>query len=410
MSTTYKTAAGDTFETVARRVYGDARQADRIRKANPGAAEPLPGGVALAVPADQNGPPNQTPTAAAASRDEVAVSIGGKRFRFWETVRITRGLDMISAVELTAPFEPDVPGFRETFRPFSFADMDVIVGGVPLFSGTMLSPHPTIGGARTVDVAGYGRAGVLADCTAPASAFPLEFNGQTLEAIAKTVADFFGLAVVFKDSPGAVFDRVALDPGVTALAFLADLARQRGLVIGDDEQGRPVFQRGATAGLPVATLAEGASPVTGVRPAFSPQDYYSHITGIEPVLLGSAGSQFTVKNARLPGVIRPLTFQSQDSADADIKTATEAKAGRMIGNMAAYSVEVATWRDARGGLWAPNTLVTLHAPGAMVYRPFTFLLRSVALEATRAARSATLDLVIPGAFRGQIPEVLPWDA
>jgi prophage tail gpP-like protein len=38
----------------------------------------------------------------------------------------------------------------------------------------------------------------------------------------------------------------------------------------------------------------------------------------------------------------------------------------MFGNMAAYTLTVASWRDDAGKLWEPNTTVTLIAPGAMV--------------------------------------------
>ena len=81
----------------------------------------------------------------------------------------------------------------------------------------------------------------------------------------------------------------------------------------------------------------------------------------------------------------------------------------MFGDMAAYSIRVATWRDPDGALWAPNTTITLLAPGAMVYKEYEFVIRAVEFEGNRAARVATLELVIPGSFSGKIPEVLPWD-
>jgi prophage tail gpP-like protein len=130
---------------------------------------------------------------------------------------------------------------------------------------------------------------------------------------------------------------------------------------------------------------------------------------VEPVAVGLPGAQFTVKNSRLSGVVRPLTFSVKDAEGGDVKAAVEAKMGRMFGNAAAYSVEVAGWRDSSGALWAPNTTVTILAPGAMIYKEFEFIVRSVTLQAAAESRTAVLDLVIPGAFSGKVPEVLPWD-
>ena len=81
----------------------------------------------------------------------------------------------------------------------------------------------------------------------------------------------------------------------------------------------------------------------------------------------------------------------------------------MFGNMAGFAATVATWRDPNGDLWAPNTTVTLVAPGAMVYTEFEFIIRAVQFSRDSRETTATLELVLPGSFSGEIPETLPWD-
>lgn len=406
----YSVIAGDTFETIARKKYGTEKEAGRISRANPGVSEPLTAGTVLTVPSLPDAPQNLPSQLPANVEDEVAVLINGQRFRFWDKVRITRAIDNMDTVEFGAPFDHTAPGFRESFRPFAFDPVVITVGGEPLFTGTMVAVTPTIdNGARTIAVSGYSLPGVLNDCTPPASSFPLEFNGQGIKEIAAAIAGPFGLSVDFQGDPGAVFERVACEPGKKALAFLAELAKQRNLIIASTERGKLLFWQSADAGKPVAKLRQGKAPVLSVTPFFSPQEYYSHITGIEPVLVGLAGSQYTVKNPRLQGVTRPITFNAPDTEGADVKAAVEAKAGRMFGNMVAYSVRVATWRDPSGNLWAPNTTVKLTAPDAMVYDEYEFVIRSIQFEREGSAATATLDLVIPGSFNGQIPEALPWD-
>lgn len=410
MSTTYNVTTGDTFESISRKKYGTEKEADRIARANPGVAEPLTAGTVLTAPAQPDAPQNVQQKGVTNSDEDVAVLIDGKRFRFWDRVRITRAIDTMDTVEFGAPFDADAPGFRETFRPFSFKTVVITVGGEPLFTGTMVAVSPAVeNGQKIVSVSGYSLPGVLNDCTSPASTYPLEFDNQGLREISGALSSPFGIGVEFEGDQGAVFERVASEPGKKVLAFLTELAKQRNLVISSTPRGELLFSQSKETGQPVARLQQGSAPVMAVTPFFSPQEYYSHITGIEPVIVGLAGSQFTVKNPRLLGVTRPLTFNAPDTLDADVKGAVEAKAGRMFGNMASYSVRVATWRDPSGNLWTPNTIVNLLAPDAMIYTEYAFVVRSVEFEREGRAETATLNLVIPGSFSGKVPESLPWE-
>jgi len=410
LSTTSRVLRGDTFASIARRVYGTDAEASLIRRANPGVFAPLVVGAQLVTPPALGAPKDRPQEVPAKAENEVALLVDGERFRFWDSVRITRSIDAMDTAEFGGPFDSTAPGMRDTFRPFSYKTLDIKVGGEQLFAGTMVAVDPVIANdSITIAASGYSLPGVLNDCTPPAASFPLEFNDQTLQGIAESIAGDFGLAVEFPDGPGPTFERVACEPGKKALAFLIELAQQRNLIVTNTAAGALVFFRPAPVGIPVAKLRQGASPVLSVTPMFSPQQYHSHITGIEPVVVGTEGSQFTVKNPRLQGVVRPITFTAQDVEGGDVAAAVEAKASRMFGSMASYSVRVATWRDANGQLWAPDTTVTLEAPDAMVYSGYAFIIRAVAFDRDSTTETATLDLVIPGSFSGQQPEALPWE-
>ncbi len=410
MSSTYKIVTGDTFGIIARKRYGTETEAGRIASANPGVSEPLTPGTSISIPQQTNAPinvPQQTPVD---NEDEVSISIEGQRFRFWDSVRIIRSMDTVDGIEFGAPFDADSAAFRETFRPFTFKDVTATIGGEPFFTGTMVSINPSMDSVRkSVQVGGYSKPGVLSDCTPPASSYPLEFNGQGLQDIAQTLATPFGINVEFSADQGAIFDRVAIKPSEKILTFLAKLAKQRNLIISSTPTGALLFLQSIKTGNPVARLSQGSSPLISVRPRFSPQQYFSHITGLEPVIIGLPGQQFTVKNSRLEGIVRPISFKTPDTIDADVKQAVEAKMGHMFGNMAMYSIEVQTWRDSADNLWEPNTTLTLVAPDAMIYNEFEFEIRSVVYNKLPESKVAVLTLAIPGAFSGKIPEVLPWD-
>jgi len=413
MSRSYTVIQGDTFDYVARKVYGDDRKVYLIRDANPGAVGDIVAGTTLIIPDDPDAAGDTADAKAqAASISEVALQVNGQRFSGWDSITITRAIDTVSVAEFTAPFDPTDAQARATFRPFSYQDVVVDVGGSRLFTGTMVNPSPaTSDRARTLGVSCYGKPGVLGDCTAPASAYPkAAWDEATLRTIASEAARFLGIGVQFDADVGAVFPRVALKPGDKILTFLSALAAQRNLVIGDTPDGRLLFPAIVEDAKPVADLTEGeAGPLLSVSPQFSPQDYHSHVTGIAPVIIGLAGTQYTVANARLADALRPVTFESPDMIDNDIAASVESKTGRMFASAIAYSIDLTTWRDPSGELWAPNTLITVLAPGAMIYTRSTFLVRSVTLSKTANSETATLDLILPGTLAGKVPERLPWD-
>jgi len=408
---TYITLTGDTFDRIARKEYGTEQEAGRIKRANPGLTEPFSAGISVAVPPLPNAPKNKPQETAANDINEVAVLINGKRFRFWTSSTINRHIDSIDTIEFSAPFEPSDKDVRETFRPGSFKDLQITVGGKPLFTGTLIGVAPVLSKEkRTVSVTGYALPGVLNDCNASAAmAESLENDNQTLKDIAATLVGPFGLSVVFDVEPGPIFERTKCATGKKVLTYLAELAKQQNLIINSTEQGALRFTQSVTVGKPVAVLKQGESPVLSVTPTQNMQQYYSHITGFQPTMLGIPGVQHTEKNPFLTGVVRPLSFEAPDTEDSNVPASVKAKIGRMFGNIISYSVSVSTWRDPSGELWKPNTTIKLEAPGAMIYNSYEFIIRSVSLTKTSSSESAVLTLVLPGAFSGEIPEALPWD-
>jgi len=83
--------------------------------------------------------------------------------------------------------------------------------------------------------------------------------------------------------------------------------------------------------------------------------------------------------------------------------------GRMVCNIVSYSLRVDTWRDPAGNLWEPNTSINLLAPDVMIYNNYEFIIRSIEFETDSNTQTATLNVVLPGSFSGEIPSNLPWD-
>ena len=402
MSTTYNTIEGDTFEKVARKKYGNESGVNRIQQSNPHASEPLEVGTVLIIPNNPSAPPNKTTDISSVSGDETAIKVG-RRVRFWESYSLRLKFDGIAEFRFSAPFVTD-------FTPFAYDDCEVTVGGRTVFTGTVVIVDPVIESDRkSLSVAGYSLPGVLVDCTVSAKQYPVEFFKQDLATIARTLCDPFGIGVVFETLAPTAFDKVAIPATMKIFDFLADLARQKGLVLSTDERGRLVFRQSDRFALPVAVLSQGDEPLLSVVPQFSPQQYYSSVTGVTTVKIGKPGESYTVNNSRLKGVSRPFTYQVTDLDAGDLRQTVEAKAGRMFANAVSYTAEVNTWDDPTGVRWAPGSFIKLSAPDALILSSYTFLIRSVTFSASPNRRTAMLDLVIPGAFSGEIPGSMPWD-
>ena len=407
--TNYLTQAGDTLEDVSRSRFGTEDAAALIRKANPGLPATLQEGLSLIIPELL---PIRSPLNA--GNEQLSIAIGGRFFEGWTEVAFTRSMDSFGSFDLLTAWDPDNRAFRELFRPFSYQRVTIFEGDTLLYTGTMLSPTPEqTADSRLVRVSGYSLPGVLNDCTPPIGALPLERSDMNMQQIAEELLGPFGLAVQFDTDAGPTFEREAMKPTQTVLRYLIALAQQRQLLITDTPDGACRFQTETLAGLPVASLSEGEAGIDSISPNFRPQQYYSHVTGQSPtafaVPIADPGGQFTVPNPRLPDVLRPLTFQPADTNAGDAKTAAEAKAGRMFANAVSYNVGVPDWVAPGGELWEPNTTMKLHAPGAMIYDPFEFLIRSVTYSRTRSTKVAVLNLVLPGSFRGEVPGAMPWD-
>lgn len=402
----YTTREGDTFDLIARNLFGDEQAASLIAAGNPGVVQPLTAGLLIFTP-DIISPFSDIPSN---DEDEVSITIEGAPFRFFESVTIQRVFDGIDSASFTAPFDPDDPAQRENFRPFSYKRVTVSVGGVRQFTGAMVgvSPDSQVS-RRTVTITAYALAGVLQDCTAPASSYPIEFNNLKLDGIAGTLLKPFGLTATFESDPGPVFDRVAAKPGQTLWNFLMPLSKQRNLVMGNDQAGNLVFRQSNVAQKPSAILIEGQPPLNGVSATFEHQKYYSSITGIVPMLVGLAGPQHTVPNTQLSGKLRPFTFTIANADDAEAEEAVNAKIGYMFGQMASYNAEVIGWRTEEGKLWSVGDVISLRSKSAMIYEAFNFIIRGVTFSRTGAQKSASLNLVLPGSYSGEIPESLPWD-
>jgi prophage tail gpP-like protein len=339
----------------------------------------------------------------------VTIDIDGRRWAYWSDLEVHLGLDSHGSVGFTAPFEAERRDFRDTFRPYSFKPLVLSVDGEPLFTGTLVDVNPTVDpGEKRVSCSAYSRPAVLEESNLPASSAPFEASGLSLRQIAQRLCAPFGIDVVVEVADGSPFKKVSsrnkkgdteAEPDQRIQAFLVDLAKQRGLVVSSTSKGELLFRRAVAPGSPVGRLEEGVPPLVSVVPTFNPSSYYSEITGFSAAKRGRVGAKYTERLQRLSGGwLRSHNFKLEDTEKADAPAAVRAKVSRMYAEMATYVINVPTWRDTKGRLWQPNTTLVLKAPGSMIYDDYEFLIRDVYLKQSAGETTASLGLVLPGAF------------
>jgi hypothetical protein len=113
---------------------------------------------------------------------------------------------------------------------------------------------------HVVRIAGRSRTADLIDCQSEVEGG--EFRNSDLAAIARAVAQPFGVQVVAEADVGAPFDLVAMEKTETVFAFLERLARLRGVLLTDDPQGRLVIAR-ADSGAAAGRLVQGDRVLAG---------------------------------------------------------------------------------------------------------------------------------------------------
>lgn len=344
--------------------------------------------------------------------ERVSVTLDtGQQFAEWTEIELQFGLDSYSAAALSGPFDHGRDEVRRAFQPLMFPGVTVEIGDELVLTGRMKDVSPSVDADQaSIGITVYSLPDALTEICAPPDLWPLEFNGFDLKRIAQRLAGgAAGLSVTLDGPPGARFARCRCDPNAELQGFLADLALQRGFVLSDLPDGGLLFRSEAPAGSPVARLK--GQPLGKVTAAFKPESWFAFVHGRASKRAGKAGSKFSQFNSLYrASVPRHHTISVGDTESADVPRAVKSAVGRMVAAVATYTVEdLPSWRDPHGELWRPNTTVTLTAPEAMIYRETELLIRSVKLRQEADTEKATLELVLPGSFGGELPSALPWD-
>jgi prophage tail gpP-like protein len=281
-----------------------------------------------------------------------------------------------------------------------------------MFRGTLLTPDPELTDQSSeITLQGYPLCGVLNDCMVPPTKYPLQCMGITMKGIADAACEPYSIPVIFEGEVGPVFTEVSIEPTDKILDFLSRLSKQRNLLFTNNEKGQLVFFNPKTK-KPFASFVEGNSPLISVKPKFSAQKFFSHITGFGKTDAEYPSVSYTIENKYLinKGIIRHQSLTIEDAETiGDLENSVKAHAGRMFADCVNYELLCDNHVNEKNEVFQKGMTVCVSAPSAMITRETNFIARNIKLSRTTEGKTSTLTLVLPGSYMGEIPEVLPWE-
>lgn len=318
--------------------------------------------------------------------------VNGQIYGGWKSVRVTRGMEQMAGafdLEVTDRWPGD--GVIRDW-PIRAADAcQVRLDGKPAITGYVDAVEVGLDvGGTSVRVSGRDRTGDLVDCSAVHAG---QWASRALSAIARELAKPFGIEVVAKaDGKLASF---SLQEGETVFEALERAARQVGVLLTSDTEGRLLLTRTGAVRVPV-DLVQGVN-ILRANGTFGVNERFSQIT-IKGQGRGEDEGQAkaTARDAEI-GRYRPLVViaEEQQGAQVSLKRRAEWEKNVRAGRGSRADVTVQGWSHA-DGLWLPNHRVRVDAPAIRAQAELIIVACTYVLDASGSRTE--LSLADPRAF------------
>jgi prophage tail gpP-like protein len=286
----------------------------------------------------------------------------GQVHRTWMSARVTRGLK-----RACSDFVFETPGeYIPTILPFMPCvikdDDDLVLTGYVDNISVRIDAKST----RTI-ITGRSKVMDLVDCMPEFTTN--QFNGCTIDAIARSVCAAFGIGVVVGPgvNVGDPFPDATFERAEKGFAYIERLARQRGILLTDDEAGNLVLATVGAVRAPSPLVMGQGGNVFRANGALNGHQRYSKYTVHSQA--GIAVTDTTVQNAVVataydPGVprYRPWSGIAESASLADsAQLRVNWEAAHRLGEGIKATLSVPDWR-AKGALWRCNQLVACDVP------------------------------------------------
>lgn len=317
--------------------------------------------------------PAQASKQPVADGDRVTLTVNGKAYGGWKSVRIEAGIERQARsfeVSVTDVW-PGADAAGEVRRIKPGDAVEVKIGDDLLITGHVdATPIDYDANAVTVMVRGRSKTADLVDCSADNPTEKGQFKGLKAEAIATKIAKQYGLSVKTEADTGAAITDHHIQQGETAFESLDRLAKQRQLLVTDNGAGDVVLAAAGSGGKAKSALELGVN-VLSASAGFDYSEVYSEYKvkgqrgrpkddadwdGNSAAQLSSQGkaTDSSLKRQRVlvvrqSGQADAGTCQKRADHEQRIRAA---KAGEI-------RYRVAGWRQQNGDLWRHNQSVAI---------------------------------------------------
>jgi prophage tail gpP-like protein len=341
------------------------------------------------------------------ARDLVRLNINGRVFDGWTANSITMSIDNCAdAFSVSCPFDPTDANLRAALKPFGLQSVQLYIGDDLLLTGYIEKIDPnTDATGRICNVQGRSKTGQLIDCSVEDCS---EMYGLSLSTIARQVCKPFGV-LVRADADTNPIEIARPECGQSVYDFLNSLAAPRNVLLNSSYDGRLVlsYTKAVSERKPVARLVEGQGICLSVQASFDATKRYSSYNIASQFAGDSYDGSVSDPVIKLH---RPKVLPAEDFAQDPNQTAARARAVA-IADSQSITTTVSGWRNPDNGLrWAERQVVTLKAPGAMLYTETAYIVAGVTLKIDPSEGKVTeLRLMLPEAYSVDRPKVEPWD-
>ena len=321
-----------------------------------------------------------------AGKNLVSLLIGWHGYSGWHDIRVTRSIETAAADFTISCTDHNLGQLRiAEIRPSDrctvrIGEDEVITG----FIDDVAQSYDAW--RRTYTISGRSLTGDLVDCAAPET--PGSYYWQRIERIADYLAAPFKVPIRAEVDTGARFDTFQVQPGESVHAAIERLARVNGLIVTDDETGALVLTRAGT-GRAGGRIKLGEN-ILAASASFSHRQRFSHyvVKGQQQAdkdgddAVRFAAVEATVRDSGVRRYRRLMvvsdspgnTFQQRQRAQWEAST----RAGRAL--QVSYTLQ--GWRDPKGKLWRPNSLVRVEDPWLGIDRDLLIVSTSFKLSDT----------------------------
>lgn len=289
---------------------------------------------------------------------DAMLSVNGRRYGGWKSVRISLGMEEIAG-GFDLSFTDKWPGQSEVWPILPGDECRVYIGETPVITGYVDDFNPSYDDAsHSIQVTGRDKTGDLVDCSAIYKSG--EWSNRKLDRIISDICAPFGITVLVETEVGSAFKKFAIQEGESAYETIERAARMRGVLLTSNGLGNLVLCRAGNETIKTS-LVKGKN-IESASGRFSIKDRFSKyiIKGQNPGDDNTSTSHNSATKAEATDSeikrYRPLIVITDQGDGSTYKDRGAWERNVRAGRGGRVTYTVSGWEHGEG-IWQPNKLV-----------------------------------------------------